>query len=92
MSLFHVFSNHICIYIYIFIQICLHISTYVHTLVLNLGEPVILSFLCCILQGGVPVEAGVGVAGAVEAGPSGAVGTVDGNDLSKKKRTWRIED
>ena len=51
-----------------------------HTLVLNLSEPVILRFLCCILQGGVPVEAGVGVAGAVEAGERPGPAPVDGND------------
>ena len=65
----------------LYIKICLHIYTHVHILVLNLSEPVILSFLCCILQGGVPVEAGVGVAGAVEA---------DGNDSWKNtKKNWQ---
>lgn len=99
MSLFHVFSNHICIlyiytiymYLYISIKICLHIYTHVHTLVLNLSEPVILSFLCCILQAESQSKPESESPAPLRRGPAAPLAPFDGNDSWKNtKRTWKI--
>lgn len=63
-----------------------------HTLVLNLGEPVILSFLCCILQAESQSKPESESPAPLRRGPAApGPAPVDGNDSWKNtKRTWKI--